>query len=180
MPRRDSDGASVWAAPEGSQAIATSGRKASAFSTLAFMPSPTRGMVFARAGKSLLDTVPTILSPAPAAKSSSVMCGARVMARAAGGGTSATRAGSPCTGDPACNRAGSIAPAQAPAATQPAARHTVTAAARKPDCMRLHPEREVHEDIGAWHVVAINIGVILIEKVIPAYLHPDILAEVIS
>src|SRR3546814_16915290 len=77
-------------------------------------------MAFAAAGKSLLDTVPTILSPAPAAKISSVMCGARVMARAAGAlvcAASAARAGLPYAG-PACAGSGTREVAQAPAAKQ--------------------------------------------------------------
>src|SRR3546814_404027 len=182
MPRRDSVGASVCAAPEGCQAMTTSGRSVSVFSTFAFMPSPTRGMAFAAAGKSLLDTVPTILSPAPAAKISSVMCGARVMARAAGAlvcAASAARAGLPYAG-PACAGSGTREVAQAPAAKQHAASPATIPRMRRPEFMRLHTEREVHKDIGTGHVVAIHVGVIPVEQVVPAYLHPHLLTEVVG
>src|SRR3546814_18283302 len=111
-------------------------------------------MAFAAAGKSLLDTVPTILSPAPAAKISSVMCGARVMARAAGAlvcAASAARAGLPYAG-PACAGSGTREVAQAPAAHQ----HAAT-----PAPIPRHPVRDSCRDTGCKDVAV---------SVVPVYL----------
>src|SRR5690606_2685463 len=85
-------------------------------------PLPTRGMARAAGGKSLLSTVATILSPAPAANTSSVMCGASVMMRmgdagaaggaAAGAGTASAAAARMASA--AQHRARPTAPASVP------------------------------------------------------------------